>query len=81
MRETIMDHEFENGFCVKCGMSRTELVAYGHPDVKLEPGENTGLSCSERQPGGSPRTNESEIASLRAAWKHDRETKWDRMFA
>lgn len=71
-RETIMDHEFENGFCVKCGRARVELVAYGHPDMKLETG-NTGLSCSGH-------TNEAEIANLRATWKRDRE-KWDRLFA
>jgi hypothetical protein len=75
-----MDHDFVGNWCKRCGVSRTELIAYGHPDVKLEPGDNTGLSCSERQPGGSLRTNESEIASLRAAWKRDREQKWDRMF-
>lgn len=67
-----MDHEFEDGFCVKCGRARVELVAYGHPDMKLEPGL-TGLSCSSQ-------TTNDEIASLRAAWQRDRE-KWDRLFA
>jgi len=69
--EVIMDHVFSDRFCTKCGRSRTELVAYGHPDMKLETG-NTGLSCSGH-------TNATEIESLRAAWKRDRE-KWDRLF-
>ena len=68
-----MDHEFSDGFCVKCGRARVELLAYGHPDVTIEPGNSTGLSCSGQ-------TTESEIANLRAAWKRDRE-KWDRLFA
>ena len=73
--ERIADHDFDlaTGRCVKCGRSRTELVAYGHPDIKLEPGENTGLSCSGR-------TNDSEIQSIRDAWRRDKE-KWDRLFA
>jgi len=66
-----MDHVFERGFCTKCGRKRTDLVAYGHPDVKLEAGP-TGLSCSGH-------TNDTEIASLRNAWKRDRE-QWDKMF-
>jgi hypothetical protein len=68
-----MDHDFLGGWCVKCGRGRMELVAYGHPDVKLEPGANTGLSCSGQ-------TTNSEIESLRSAWKRDRE-KWDKVFA
>ena len=74
--ERIADHEFEPGYgyCINCGRSRTELVAYGHPDMKLEPGENTGLSCKR----GGP-TTEAEIDSIRGAWLKDRE-KWEKLF-
>jgi hypothetical protein len=71
--ERIMDHEFQDGRCVKCGRSRTELLAYGHPDIQLEPGLDTGLSCNGQ-------TTNAEIESLRAAWKKERE-KWDKVFA
>ena len=70
--EQIMDHNFVSGFCTKCARSRTELVAYGAPSIEIEVG-NSGLSCSGT-------TNASEIESLRAAWRKDRETKWDKIF-
>lgn len=72
MPEQIMDHTFENGFCIKCGRGRTELVAYGDPKVKLEPG-NSGLSCSGA-------TNEAEIRSLRETWRSDQD-KYARIFS
>jgi hypothetical protein len=49
-----------------------ELVAYGHPDVVIEPGPATGLSCTGQ-------TTASEIESLRSAWRRDRE-KWEKVF-
>ena len=63
MTERIMDHEFENGFCQKCGRGRTELVAYGDPKVTIETG-SSGLSCSGA-------TNEAEIRNLRDVWQSD----------
>lgn len=65
MTEIIMDHTFANGFCIKCGRGRTELVAYGDPKVIIEPG-NTGLSCSGH-------TNTAEINSLRETWRSDQD--------
>lgn len=69
--ERIMDHEFENGWCVKCRRLRVDVVCYGHPDITLSSGEK-GLSCT----GAS---NENEIQSLRDAWRRDREV-WDKLF-
>lgn len=69
--ERIMDHDFKDGWCIRCGRSRTDLVAYGHPDIKLDAGTE-GLSCTGR-------TNEAEIFSLRDAWRRDRE-RWDKIF-
>lgn len=68
--EKIMDHEFIGGVCTKCGRKRIDLLSYGHPDVVLKPGQHTGLSCS----GG---TTETEIESLRQAWRAERD-RWDK---
>jgi hypothetical protein len=80
--ERIADHDFDpsTGRCVRCAMARVDLIAYGHPDMPIQAGDNTGLSCSERQPGGSKRTNEAEIQSIREAWQRERE-KWQKMFS
>jgi len=67
-----MDHEFECGYCMKCGRSRVELVAYGAPYVEIQPGPS-GLSCTGQ-------TNAAEIESLRAAWRKDQDM-WAKILA